>query len=98
MSLVSPFHNIDQALLELAINNSDSLYSLKKRHLEFIEIVDRKLKNQYSNFDQIYLQTRDSFPVFEKDLLDLENIKINSENIIKKIEKILKENSQKLDE
>ena len=94
MSLVSPFHNIDQALLELAINNSDRLYSLKKRYLEFIEIVDRKLKNQYSYFDQIYLQSRNSFPVFEKDLLELENIKINSENIIKKIEKILQENSQ----
>ena len=56
--------------------------------------MDRKLKKQYSNFDQIYLQTRDSYPVFEKDLLDLENIKTNSENIVKEIENFLKENSQ----
>ena len=94
MSIVNLFDSIDQALLKLALNDPKRLEALKRTQLEFIEIVAKNLKEQYSTFDQIYLQSRDSFPVFEKDLLDLENIKANSENIIKEIENFLKDNNQ----
>ena len=87
-------NSIDQSLLELAINSKESLTSLKNRQLEIIEEIDQKLKVQYYHFDQLYLKTREIYPYFEKDLLDLETIKLNTERIIKEIDKALVEKNQ----
>ena len=51
MSIVNLFDSIDQALLKLALNDPKRLEALKRTQLEFIEIVDKNLKDQYSIFD-----------------------------------------------
>ena len=92
MSIINHFSAIDLALIELAKNHPERLEALKRHHLEFIEEIDRKLNVYYTCFDQVYIKSVDEFPNFEKDLLDLENIKITSENKVKEIERIIREN------
>ena len=74
MSVVNLINSIDQSLLEPAIKSQESLNSLKRQPLVFIEKINKKLKVQYNNFDQIYLQTRENFPYFEKDQLQKSKI------------------------
>ena len=92
MSIVDHFSAIDLALIELAKNHPERLQALKRHHLEFIEDIDKRLNSYYTCFDQVYIKVEDEFPNFEKDLLELENIKIKSENKVKEIERLIREN------
>ena len=85
------FDILDQALLELAIKYPATLESLKKHHMSYLSCVKEELENHYKLFDDIYIKSRNYFPVFEKNLLKLENIKQNCESYIEEIERLIEE-------
>ena len=92
MSIIDHFRAIDLALIELAKNHPERLEALKRHHLELIEDINKKLNSYYTCFDHVYIKIGDEFPNFEKDLLELENLKIKSENKVKEIERLIREN------